>query len=452
VKVVEKAISPEGFEVEVVRFKSANIKPEDLLSSFRNSYNPRIVVTVDMIATGTDIRPLEVVMFMRAVKSRNFFEQMKGRGVRVINDTDLQAVTPDAKTKERFVIVDCVGVTEQELVDTAPLDRKPTVSLEILLKQIGLGNREADVLSSVASRLGRLEHRLGEPELRELRTLAGGKALGEIARGILDALDPDRQVEEARRVNNLPSTVEPTDAQVKAAATPLLNAAAAPLASNPHLRNALVDMKKSLEQSYDTISQDEVLLAGYDEKAKERAQQIVQSFEEFIRDNKDHITALQILYNQPHGKGLTFVDIKTLADAIESPPRSWTPEVLWRAYETLQKDKVRGVGKQRLLTDLVSLVRFALHRDDALVPFEEKVNQRFAAWLKQQENSGRRFSAEQRQWLEMIRDQVAASVGVQVEDFDYAPFAQKGGAGRAFAVFGDELPEVIDQLNGVLAA
>ena len=109
------------------RLQVHRLKPEDLLSSFRNSYNPRIVVTVDMIATGTDIKPLEIVMFMRSVKSRNFFEQMKGRGVRVINPTDIQSVTPDAKAKDHFVIVDCVGVTEHELSDTYPLDRKKTV-------------------------------------------------------------------------------------------------------------------------------------------------------------------------------------------------------------------------------------------------------------------------------------------------------------------------------------
>ena len=114
----------------VVVYKNSGIKAEDLLSSFRNSYNPRIVVTVDMIATGTDVRPLEVVFFMRGVRSRNLFEQMKGRGVRVVSDTEFQQVTTDAKSKERFVIVDAVGGCEQELSDTRPLERKPAVSLE----------------------------------------------------------------------------------------------------------------------------------------------------------------------------------------------------------------------------------------------------------------------------------------------------------------------------------
>lgn len=149
---------------EKITYRTTGQTPENLINSFRNSYNPRIVVTVDMIATGTDIKPLEVVMFMRAVKSRNFFEQMKGRGVRVINDTDFQAVTPDAKKKTHFVIVDCVGVCEQRLSETYPLERRRSVPLEKLLNAIGYGNTDRDVLSSVASRLVRLDQRLGESE------------------------------------------------------------------------------------------------------------------------------------------------------------------------------------------------------------------------------------------------------------------------------------------------
>src|SRR5207248_6856865 len=138
-----------GKEVEKISYKSSGLRPEDLLSSFRNSPYPRIVVTVDMIATGTDIKPLEIVMFMRGVRSRNFFEQMKGRGVRVINSTDFQSVTPDAKVKDHFVIVDCVGVTEQELSDTYQLDTKPSVPLPKLLNAIGLGSTDDEVLSSI---------------------------------------------------------------------------------------------------------------------------------------------------------------------------------------------------------------------------------------------------------------------------------------------------------------
>src|SRR5206468_915899 len=151
-----------------ITYKTTGAKPEDLLASFRNSYNPRIAVTVDMIATGTDVKPIEIVFFMRSVRSRTFFEQMKGRGVRIINPTDLQAVTPDARAKPRFVIVDAVGVTESDLVDTVPLDRKPTVPLERLLRQVSFGVRDPETASAIAARLARLDRRLTQDDRARL--------------------------------------------------------------------------------------------------------------------------------------------------------------------------------------------------------------------------------------------------------------------------------------------
>jgi len=160
---------------------------------------------------------------------------------------------------------------------------------------------------------------------------------------------------------------------------------------------------------------------------------------------------LQVLYSQPHGK-LRFKDIRALADVIQAPPRMWTPELLWNAYEKLERDKVRGASAPRLLTDVVSLVRFALHRDETLVPFRDTVDGRYGRWIEQQKLAGVRFTPEQRQWLELIKDQIAASMGIEMDDFEYAPFAQKGGAGKAYQVFGNRLEPLLNELNEVLAA
>jgi type I restriction enzyme, R subunit len=202
-RVIERVVGPDGREVEQLAWKSTGLRAEDLLSSFRNSYYPRIVVTVDMIATGTDIRPLEVVMFLRQVKSRNLFEQMKGRGVRVIGDTDFQVVTPDGGSKTRFVIVDCVGVCEQELSDTHPLERKPTVSLEKLLQAVAVGNSDPDVVSSVAGRLARLDRQLGKEERALVERTAGGQTLQSITSALVSAIDPDRLKVAGERAEDL---------------------------------------------------------------------------------------------------------------------------------------------------------------------------------------------------------------------------------------------------------
>jgi len=237
-----------------ITYKTTGRKPQDLIQEFRNSYHPRIAVTVDMIATGTDIKPIEVVMFMRTVKSRVHFEQMKGRGVRIINQNDLKAVTPDAMTKTHFVIVDCVEITESKLVDTQPLDRKKTVSFKAILEHVALGGNDPDYLSSLASRLARLDKQCGEQERKKIAEVGDGADIGMISHEVVKALDPDEQISQARQDNGLPADAEPTAEQVKVAAKKLMKAAVEPLATKPKLRKLLVEVKKSFEQIIDETS------------------------------------------------------------------------------------------------------------------------------------------------------------------------------------------------------
>jgi len=431
-----------------ITYKTTGATPEELIASFRNSFNPRIAVTVDMIATGTDIKPLEIVMFMRAVKSRGFFEQMKGRGVRVINANDLQAVTPDAKAKDHFIIVDCVGVCEQDKTDSRPMERKPTASFEKLLQAVSLGNIEPDVISSLAARIARMARRMSPEDAIKVKELADVN-IEQITTDLVVSLKPDTHIERAKKDN--PRIEEPTEEQVRRAAVKTITEAVRPL-HDPKLRNLLIEIKKKNEQVIDTISIDQVLEAGFSADALEKAKGLVQSFEQFIEENKDEITALQILFSKPYKARLRFEDIKELAGQIEKPPRYFKVDNLWNAYAALEKSKVKGVNAPHILTDLVSLVRFAMHQENELVPFPDKVEVNFRAWLGQQEQSGKKFTDEQRQWLEMIRDHIAANLGIETEDFDYAPFAQQGGLGKVFQLFGDQLDSIIKELNETLAA
>ncbi len=440
---------PNGSEIEELEYQSSGVTAEKLITSFRNSYFPRIAVTVDMIATGTDVRPIECLMFLRDVKSRTLFEQMKGRGTRVIKPADLQQVTSDATTKTHFVIVDAVGVCESEFADTHPLERKPGVSFEKLLEAVAFGNREKDVLSSLASRLARLDNQLSKEDRQMMQQIAG-QPLSAITGAIVQALDPDVQLAAAQSSTATPGCA-PSAEQVEKATAHLLSEAVKPLVTNPALRNTLVSLKKSFEQTIDRVSQDQILEAGFSAQAREKAQTLIQSFEQFIRENKDEITALQILYGRPYHERLTLKEIKELADAIQRPPRGWTPELLWRAYESLDRSRVRGSGG-KVLSDIVSLVRFALHQEGELRPYRDEVNERYARWLAEQESNGRRFTDEQRQWLEAIRDHIATSLAIAPDDFDYVPFAQRGGLGKAQQIFGTEFSPLLGELNEVLAA
>jgi type I restriction enzyme R subunit len=431
-----------------ITYRTTGSKPEELIKAFRTSYYPRIAVTVDMIATGTDIKPVEIVVFMRSLKSRSFFEQMKGRGVRVIKDDDLRGVNPGEHVhKDHFVIVDCVGVCERDKTDSHPMDQKKSVSLDQLLQAVSLGNVEPEVLSSVAVRLARLDALLTDAERAKVVTEAGGMSLKDLSRGIVQALDPreDRSPQEA-------------ESALRDAVKPL---------SNPALRTLILTLKTSKELVIDTVTQDRVLEAGFSEAARERAQGIVQSFEAFIAEHRDEITALQILYNRPTKAPLKFEDLKALADTLQAPPHLWTESQLWQAYAALDKAKVKGASRRRILTDLVSLVRYAMHQENELVPYPEKVMANFRAWMAQQETESvrpepvegslerirlPRFTDEQRWWLEKMAEHIASNLGIEAEDFGYAPFDQRGGLGRVHQLFGVDLPAVIASLNNALAA
>jgi type I restriction enzyme, R subunit len=431
-----------------ITYRTKDGKADDLIQAFRNSMYPRIVVTVDMIATGTDVRPLECLLFMRSVKSRTYFEQMVGRGVRVIDDTEFQSVTDDAKRKDGFVIVDAVGVMDSPLAETVqPLDRAPRLGLRELLNQVAFGNRDPQVASTIAARLARLDKHLTRDDRTMLTELAGGTDLGTITRNLVTALDPDQQLAETR----IAGRSEDDPAAVAETAAAMINQALEPLAANPDLRNAILDVRKSYEQTIDETSRDEILFAGHSADARDRASVLVASFRQYIEEHKDEIRALQVLYSRPYSERLTFREIKELAAAIARPPRQWTPDILWHAYQLLDNSKVRGSG-QRTLTDIVALVRYTLHQDDELVPFHDQVEERFAAWLREQEQRGVSFTVEQLQWLTWMKDNIVGELGITPESFDYTPFAEHGGIGKAVQVFGDNLTPLMTELTQVLAA
>jgi len=430
-----------------ITYKTTGEKPEDLIQSFRNSYFPRIAVTVDMISTGTDIKPLECLIFMRDVKSGVYFEQMKGRGTRVISPTDFNAVTPDSAHKTHFVIVDAVGVCERDKTDSRPLERKPSVPFDNLVQSVAIGVRDEDTLISLAGRLARLDLEIEDRDRKEIEEVSGGEPLQEIVNHLMDAVDTDKQVEAAKEMFN---TQEPTGEQVQKATEKLVEEACAPFDS-PAFRNILIEVKERSEQVIDTVSEDQILYAGFVDEGQART--IIDTFERFIEENKDELTALQIIYSKPYSqRHLTYDEIKQLAESIEKPPYNLTPDLLWRAYEQLESSRVRGAGPQKLLTNMISLVRFAIGNVDTLEPYTEEVNRRFEEWLSAQEMVGRAFTPEQREWLVMIKNHIATSLSIGIADFEYTPFNERGGAVKVSQLFGQDLEPLLNELNGVLVA
>ena len=426
-----------------ITYKVSGVSPEQLIRDFRNTYNPRIAVSVDMISTGTDVKPLEVLLFMRNVKSRGLFEQMLGRGTRVINQTDLKNVTPDAEYKTHFVIVDAVGVVEQEKFDTQSLERKRSKTFKQLMEALAVGAFDEDDLSSLAGRLARLERGLSEKVADHIEEVSKGATLCDLSTALLDAIDPDKPAELADKEG-----IPEFQAKEK-----LVERAVKPLASNPDLRNLLIEVHTRSEQVIDEVSVDTVIKAEYSQEDSEKARQLVHSFRQFIEENKDEITALEILFSQPYSqRRLTYEQVKELASVLEQPPNVFTTEGLWRAYYQLEKDKVRGTNARRVLTDLVSLVRHAVELDDELAPYPQVIQNRYRDWLAGQEVAGKAFTDEQRWWLDKIAEHIGVNLAITAEDFNYGEFFNRGGQVKAVQLFGAELVPLLDELNEHLTA
>ncbi|RAK68087.1 DEAD/DEAH box helicase family protein [Hymenobacter edaphi] len=438
---------------------SADEKSDELIKRFRNDFNPRVAVTVDMIATGTDIRPLECLLFLRDVRSRVYFDQMRGRGTRVISPTDLLQVTSDAPAKTRFVIVDAVGVTDSVKQETETQERTGALGFERLMHAVAMGNHDPAQLHSLAKRLARLDRQLTPDDRATIEAQTGGLSVQQLAGRLYDAVDPVQQELAAATVARQEGHGgEPTDAHWEEA-TRQLTETAVHLFDDPALRDLLTKVHAQKDLVIDLVSQDVVLRSGFGERttpesaAAALAQQRVTQFQDFIERHKNEITALQLLHNQPYRRRqLTKTQVRQLADALRLENPQLTPEHLWDAYEQLERARVRGAGPRKLLTNLISLVRFALRQTDTLEAYPLTVDQRFQQWLGQQQQAGRLFSEEQQQWLTWMKNKVATDLSVEAEDFTLPPFADQGGYARAKAVFGDELPQVVEELNDVLAA
>ncbi len=385
-----------------------------------------------MISTGTDIKPLECLIFMRDVKSRVYFEQMKGRGTRTIGEDDLKAVTPDADYKNRFVIFDAVGVTESVKTDSRTLERQPFVSFKSLLESAALRTIDDDGIASLAGRISKFEQSLSDSDKDELQQANNGVTLKQVAHELLDVIDPDKAG---------------TDEQKQQQKQEALN-----YFDNPDFRQLMLDIKQRNEIVID-LSPDNPIDVPKPEPIA--PQELVQSFEEYIKQNQDEITALQIIFNKPYKKqALTFQEIKELRDRLLHANVRFTNDQLWNAYRELYKSKVRNARPDRVLTNIVSLVRFAVDKSQDLEPFPTTVEERFQKWLDDTHAKGMQFSDDQLFWLKMIKDFVAINGSIQlngeITSFELPPFRDRGGIFKAHEVFGGQLEQITNELNSYL--
>ena len=420
--------------------------PESVLSSFRNDYYPRIAVTVDMIATGTDVKPIECLIFMRDVRSKNYFEQMKGRGTRTLSKDDLQKVTPSATdNKDHFVIVDAVGVTKSKKSDTRALERKPSVSMRELMMNVALGDKSEDTLTSLANRVIRLNSQMTPSEKKEFAETVGDSA-GQIAEKLLNAFDEDAVL---HKVQEQFATLEPSEAQIAEAKKALVVDAVAPF-QNPDVRDYIENVRRSHEQIIDNVNLDEVLFAGFDSQQEENADRVISSFREFIDENRDEIIALRIIYNQNYkDRPMAIEGLKALYEKLKS--KGITVERLWDCYAIKKPEKVKR-GTMAQLADLISIIRFEMGYTENLAPFADRVNYNFMQWTLRRNAGAVHFTDEQMDWLRLVKDHIAVSLSIETSDLDLNPFDRKGGLGRFYEVFGESYEAILIEMNIELVA
>lgn len=419
---------------------------EDTLSSFRNDYYPRIAVTVDMIATGTDVKPLECLIFMRDVRSKNYFEQMVGRGTRTMCVDDLQKVTPSAtENKDHFVIVDAVGVTKSKKSETRSLERKPTVSMKELMMNVALGDKSEDTLTSLANRISRLDKQMTDKEHKGFKKNVGTSAR-DLANNLLNAFDEDVIAEKAK---SLIMSDVPTQQDLEKAQKELLNEATKPF-YNPDNRNFIENIRRSHDQVIDTVNLDSVVYAGFDSQREENADKVITTFREFIEENKDEIIALRIIYNENYkDRPMVIEQLKSLYEKLKK--KNITVERLWDCYYIKFTNKVKR-GTVAQLTDLISIIRFEIGATDELTSFADRVNANFKEWTFRKNAGYSQFTEEQMEWLRLIKDHIISSLSILDEDLDYTPFDHKGGLLGFYEAFGDNYKNILNEMNVALVA
>lgn len=425
--------------------------PKSVLSQFRNDYHPRIAVTVDMVATGTDIKPLECLLFMRDVKSKNYFEQMKGRGTRTIDLDSLRKVTPSAKfTKDHFVIIDAIGVTKSLKTDSRPLEKKPGVALKDLLQAVTVGAREEELFTSLANRLTRLDKQITEKEKAKFAEKANGKSVAHVVKELLNAFNPDvlEEIESTVRNGMIGDAPVAINAAIKIKIDLLQNEAARVFTGE--LNEYIENVRKAHEQKIDLANPDEIVYVGWDKDNISKASELIANFTSWMQEHKDELMALQIFYNQPfRRRELTYTMIKDVLEKLQHDKPILAPLNVWRAYEALEQ--CNGSPRNEL-TAIVSLIRKINGIDTTLTAYDKIVDKNFQDWVFKKQAGATKFNEDQMQWLRMIKEYVVNSFHIDKDDFDLNPFNAQGGLSRMWQLFGEKTEDIINELNEALAA
>ena len=386
----------------------------ELIRQFRNDKDFRIAVTCTLVATGTDVKPLEVLIFMRDVASLPLYTQMKGRGVRTIGDEQLRNVTPNAISKDCFFLVDAVGVTEHEHIIPTSYEGPDTeiITLKELLERMTYGNLPDNYLKRLASTLSRLYNKANNSQREQFAKLAHDD-MKELATRIYDALE-NQTLPPFNNVN------EPNNER-KGLVSPITNHADA--------RKYILILAAGFVNTL-MPGEDELIFKGF---SVEEAQGITDAFEQYCTDHSDDIEALRIIYNN-QGEPITYSMLKDLENKLKMENNRFSPNRLWNSYAIVCPDKVKRTTKKQeaeALTNIIQLVRFAYHQTERLESVYPTARQYFNLWCGQKQGG---ITDKQREVMSRVVDYIASNGSCTVRDLRKT---DRTGAAQLISAFGN---------------
>ena len=384
----------------------------ELIRQFRNDKDFRIAVTCTLVATGTDVKPLEVLVFMRDVESLPLYIQMKGRGVRTIGDEQLRNVTPNAFSKDCFYLIDAVGVTEHEKTIPTITDELTTkiITLKELLEQITHGYLPDEHLKRLAATLSRIYNKADNSQRTEFIRLANDD-MKELASRIYEAFEN----------NILPpfiSTKEPNNER---------KGLVAPLANHADARRYLLILAAGFVNTL-MPGEDTLISKGF---SIEEAKSTTEAFEDFCKEHSDEIEALRIIYNN-EGEPITYSMLKDLENKLKMANNHFTSKQLWNSYAILNPNSVRRSSTKEesdALTNIIQLVRFALRQIERLDSVVSTSKQYFNLWLGQNQ---REITDKQREVISRIVDYIASNGACTIKEIREDDATQAAQMIRAF--------------------
>lgn len=369
---------------------------DELIRQFRNDRDFRIAVTCTLVATGTDVKPLEVVMFMRDVESLPLYIQMKGRGVRTIGDEQLRNVTPNAFSKDCFYLVDAVGVTEHEKTIPTATDEPTTkiITLKELLERISHGYIPDEYLKRLAATLARIYNKADDSQRKEFARLSHDD-MKELSARIYDALEK----------GILPPFVSTDNPNVER------KGLVAPLANHADARRYLLILAAGFVNTL-MPGEDTLISKGF---SIEEAKSTTEAFEDFCKKYYDEIEAIRIIYNN-EGTPITYSILKDLENKLKMANNHFTSKQLWNSYAIVNPKAVRrSTTKEEsdALTNIIQLVRFAFRQIERLDSVVTTSKQYFNLWLGQTQ---REITDKQREVISRIVDYIASNGACTVRD------------------------------------